>query len=182
MGEPTMYNESGPSEAVEIGGGRRLATAPDALSVEVKGRGTWIRSRVVPYEDIRAVYRFEKVDTNALVTLAALWLALLVALLIWSAVAKWNGSTTGIAALAVSLLLGGLAIFRTRTAPARLLRIEAYSGVMVVPDRSAAFFKSVAARIRVPDTSPAGTTPGYPAYGETPSVPPTSTTENSDPA
>lgn len=177
-----MYDASGPSEAMEIGGGRRLAAAPDALSVEVKGRGTWIRSRVVPYEDIRAVYRFEKVDTNALVTLAGLWVALLVVLLAWGTMARWSEPTVVIALLVVSVILGGLAIFRARTAPARLLRIEAYSGVLIVPDRSAAFFKSIAARIRVQDSPPAATTPGYPVYGETPSVPPTSTTENSDPA
>src|SRR4051812_19235485 len=131
-----MTDGNSTSETMIVGGGRRLAVAPDALSVEVRSGGRWIRSRVVPYEDIRAVYRYQLPDTQALVAIALLWLALLVFLLIVGGSARWPGAVLGVSVVGLTVVLGAVGYFRARSAPARKLRIEAYSGVLVVPDRS----------------------------------------------
>lgn len=175
-----MNADGGTGEAMEIGGGRRLAAGPDVLSVDVRSRGVWVRSRVIPYEDIRAVYRYERLNTKGLVTLSVLWLGLLAVVFIWGTTAGWQGRVVGLAMLLISVVLGSLAFFRARTSPARLLRIEAYSGVLIVPDRSPAFFRSVAARLQPPETPPSGTAPAFAPGVEPPAAPNNSPAENSD--
>jgi hypothetical protein len=170
-----MSYEGDAGNAIEIGGGRRLAVAPDALSVDVRGGGRWIRSRVVPYEDIRAVYRYERLDVTAMVAVAVLWLALVIGLLIWGTISQWGTAALGAGALLLTAVLGAVAFIRARTAPARMLRIEAYSGVLLVPDRSADFFRSIAARIRVLEAPTANSIPHHPAHGELLVTPPSST-------
>jgi len=160
-----MNENSGTGEAMLVGGGRRLVVAPDALSVEVQGGARWIRSRVVPYEDIRAVYRYQRFDTRTIVAIAVVWLVLLVLLLIAGANAHWPGGALGLSALLLTAALAALGYFRAKNSPERLLRIEAYSGVLVVPDRSPAFFQSISAQIRVPDPSPSVAASEHPAYG-----------------
>lgn len=161
-----MSENSGTGEAMVVGGGRRLVAAPDALSVEVRGGSRWIRSRVVPYDDIRAVYRYQRLDTRTLGAIAVVWLALLVLLLIAGANAHWPGGLLGLSALLLTAALAALGYFRARNTPERLLRIEAYSGVLVVPDHSPAFFQGISARIRVADTLPSAAATQHPSYGE----------------
>jgi len=175
-----MTHDGAAEDAMVVGGGRRLAVAPDALSVEVRGGGKWIRTRVLPYEDIRAVYRYEQLDTRALVALAFVWLVLLVVLLIAGAVAQWPGMTIGLVAIVLTLVLSVLGFVRARTAPARMLRIEAYSGVMIVPDASPTFYQSITARIRISQAAPVSFDPQPSSYAEPSAMPVNPATDSSE--
>lgn len=165
---------------MEIGGGRRLTSADDALSVEVRGGGAWSRARVVPYEDIRAVYRYETTDWAAVGLLSGLWLLALLAILIAAGIGGWSPTVTLAATGLSTLLVAAVGVLRARSAPARKLKIEAYSGVLVVPDRSSRFFAQLAARLSEvraraavppappaqPGVSPANSEPGSPPEQE----------------
>jgi hypothetical protein len=155
---------------MEIGGGRRLAVSRDGLCVESRSGGTWTRARVIPYDDVRALYRYQTTDWGSLVLLGGLWVVLLLVLLVAAAVARWSAGLSIGSAAALTVLFVVLGIVRGRNVPLRLLRIEAYSGALQVPERSPAFFASLAAQVH-PAASPAPEAPSPAPAVEPPPVP-----------
>jgi hypothetical protein len=141
--------EHAPADAVmNIGGGRRLSAADDALAVEMSGSGgSWTRIRVIPYEDIRALYRFQTTNWGALNTLVMVWIASLGALLIAAGLIGWSSTLTVSTTGGVTLLVLLIAIIQIRSGPARKLKIDAFSGSMLVPDRSPQFFAHLTAQV-----------------------------------
>jgi hypothetical protein len=147
--------------AMEIGGGRRLAVAPDALSVELRGPGhTWARTRVIPYEDIRAVYRYDTTDWGAIGRLVLIWALFIVLLLIAAVLRSWPPTLTLGAAGVVTVLAMIVGLLRAQKAPARRLVIDAYSGSMQVTDRGGDFYQALSARVApaIPQSAPATST------------------------
>ena len=144
-------------ETMSIGGNRRLALAPEALWLETRGGGgAWVRTRPVAYEEIRAVYRYQARDWGSLAALGAGWVVLTILLLIAAALGALAGTVTAVIIVVLAVLLGGLGAYRVVAVPRKLLRIDAYSGMLVVPNREAGFYRSLASRLpTVPPTEPA---------------------------
>jgi len=133
---------------MDLGGGRRLTVAEDALAMEVRGAGqTWARVRVIPYEDIRALYRYQVTDWSALGLLVTIWLVLLVVLFVAAGLSGWSPTVTLATTGLSTLLILGIAAFRLTRAPSRKLKIEAYSGMLLVADSSPVFFDRLATRV-----------------------------------
>lgn len=142
--------------SMNIGGGRRLTAADDVLVVEARSAGsTWTRVRVIPYEDIRALYRFEATNWRALSLLVTLWIALLAALLLAAGLHGWAPMATAATTGGATLLALLVAVVQARAAPARSLKIEAFSATLVVPDRSPQFCAYLAAQVRHRAAAPA---------------------------
>ena len=160
-------------ETMSIGGSRRLALAPEALWLETRGGGgTWVRTRPVAYDEIRAVYSYQTRDWGSLAALGAGWVALTVLLLIAAAFGGWSGTITGAVVLVLTVLLAALAAYRVVAVPRKLLRIDAYSGMLVVPNREPGFYRSLASRLPTEPPTEPGSTPvtgtDAPAIGHSP--------------
>ncbi|HEU4753562.1 MAG TPA: hypothetical protein VFU47_10685 [Armatimonadota bacterium] len=157
-----------PGELMEVGGGRRLAICPEALYVETRGPGgVWLRSRAIPFAEIRAIYRYEVRDWSALALAGLAWLGVLVLVLMIARLGSWPGGLTAAVLALTAVVVGGLGAYRMATAPKRLLRIDAYSGGLVVPNRVPGFYASIAARLPGPSpTAPPEPAVAPPAPGE----------------
>jgi hypothetical protein len=144
-----MSNSPAAASGMDIGGGRRLIAAADVLAVEVRGvGGVWTRVRVIPYEDIRAIYRFEVTDWAALGLFTTLWLFSVVALLLAAGFGGWSPTVTLASTGLLTLLVLLISVMRVRGKPARKLKIVAHSGTLVVPDRSPQFSVHLASTVQ----------------------------------
>jgi hypothetical protein len=168
-----MDREIQSQETMDVGGGRRIALAPEALFMQARGAaGTWVAMRAVPYDEIRAVYRYEARDWGYLGIALAYWFAAFFLLLIGGLAARWDGWMIGAAVAAATVLLAGLAAYRVVAVPQRLLRIDAYSGALVVRNRAPGFFYQLARRLPAPETAPrGGTESGSPVPGSESAAP-----------
>ncbi|HTE19210.1 MAG TPA: hypothetical protein VK689_12615, partial [Armatimonadota bacterium] len=149
-------------ETMRIGGNRRLALAPEALWLETRGGGgAWIRTRPVAYDEIRAVYSYQVRDWGFLAAVGAIWLVLTILMLIAAAFGAATGTVTAAVILVLTVLLGALGAYRVVAAPRKLLRIDAYSGMLVVPNRDGRFYRGLADRLptAAASDSPAAQTP-----------------------
>jgi hypothetical protein len=142
----TMQSSS-TDDVMEVGNGRRLALAPQGLLVEARVPSGWAPARAVDYDEILAVYSFETRDWNAAAVGALLAGGLAGVVFLGGWLARLPGIVTGIAALVVGLAVAGLGVYRTATRPRRLLRIEAYGGALLVPNRTPDFFGRLAERL-----------------------------------
>ena len=159
------------TERMEISRDRRLSLAPEALLVETRGgTGAWIPARAVGYDEISAVYRYEARDWSYLGMAALYWGVLLLLILITGAVGRWPWELIAVAVGVAALLVGALGAYRVMRVPRKLLRIEAYGGTLVFPDRTPAFFGSLAVRLPQPPPAPAAP-PEAPPHMETPQEP-----------
>ena len=70
MSEPVL-----PTDAMEVGSGRRLSLGPDALWLENWNGGAWVRLRPVGHGEIRAVYSYDQRDWSLVGILALVILA-----------------------------------------------------------------------------------------------------------
>jgi hypothetical protein len=147
-----------PIETMEIGGGRRLALCPEALYVEAKGPAGWLRSRAIHYGEIRALYSYQVRDWTSLLVAGGAWMGLTILLLVAGAVLTWPGEMLAVLVLLAGVLIGSAALYRVLTAPRKMLRIEAFSGALVVPDRAPAFFRTLSERL--PQSRPQPAAPG----------------------
>lgn len=146
-----IVDSSYPEEdTMNVGGGRRLALAPDALVVETRSGGGWRRTSAIPYEDIKAVYRYETRDWSAAWIGAAVWLAALVILLTGGVALRRLDLLAGVFLPIVTVLILGAAAYRVLGVPRGLLRIEAYGASVVAPNRSPGFFYRLRARMPRP--------------------------------
>jgi hypothetical protein len=135
-------------ETMTIGGSRRLALAPEALWLETRGGGgAWVRTRPVAYDEIRAVYSYQARDWSSVGILSACWLVLTILLLLLAAFGGLSGTLTVAIVAVLAVLLGGLGAYRVIAMPRKLLRIDAYSGMLVVPNRAPGFYRSLASRL-----------------------------------
>ncbi|MFN3648965.1 MAG: hypothetical protein ACK47B_05230 [Armatimonadota bacterium] len=133
-----------------ISGNRRLLLAPEGLVLEVRSGSYWARARVIPYADIRAAYQYEVRDWGPLG--ASIGFIACVGFVVLMLLA-FEAIGTGVAGLALAVsavLLLGIGFYRSLTVPRRLLRIEAYSGPMVLPNRGNFFFPALAERLPKP--------------------------------
>lgn len=171
-----MENPILPLDAMDIGSGRRLSLAPEALWLEnrVSG-GAYVRARPVPYEEIQAVYSYEQRDWGALGLAIVAWVVLSVLCLVLAAVL--NLSLGPVGALAVSVVLGvalcGLGGYRVAQHPRKMLRIDSHTGSLIVPRTHPRFFLTLgehldAARKRNPEalaSAPPAAVPGaFPGF------------------
>ncbi len=139
---------------MEIGGGRRLSLADSALVVEVRSGRSWIPARTIGYDEITAVYSYETRDWSYLGVGALYWVLLLMPALIAATVARWPAWSLGVILGALTLVVAGLVTWRISRVPRRLLKLDAYGGILTVPNRQPGFFADLAARLPRPDTAP----------------------------
>jgi hypothetical protein len=170
-----------------VGSGRRLVLTAEALWMESRGApGDWVRTRAVPFDEVRAAYAYELRDWGLVGAGVLAWLTLLSVAAAAAGVAGWGryGMAFLVGGSLFTLALAGLVGWRVATVKRSLLRVEAYSGVLEVPLRDIAFFTLLTHRLAAygesaaasaaPET-PAGTvSPSWapPAGGAPPPPPP----------
>ena len=183
-------------EAMAVGGRRWMTVRADGVVTMMRGRsGAWIDLRLVPFRDIRAVYRYYRRDWTVLIV--ASLMALVVALFVGIFAATFAIGAVGtiLSALGALVFIGGLGIARFAMAQLPMVRIHAYSGQMVLEERNPAFYVALAAGLAAalaapsedpmampppePPAMPAETSAGAALSGQSESIAPGNETEAS---
>jgi hypothetical protein len=174
---------------MDVGGGRRLTLAPEAMWLETRGGGqTWIRIRAMPYAEIQAVYAYDLRDWAALGWAALGWM---VASGLFFILYMTIGGLPALAGWSVPLLLAAVAVslaaYRIASVPRKMLRVDTLTGSLIVRRSHPRFLVTVgehlaALRARQASVSPP---PGFitppppgafdpppPAFGAPPGMPP----------
>jgi hypothetical protein len=159
-------------EVLPISKMRQWAVLPDGMLLSTRAPdGSWLPVRRLGYDDLRMVYRFEVVDWSPVGWASLIWLFLgtltLIGLLLLKVPAEWAFVAVFLELVA---LIGG-AVYRCQTKKKSMLRFEAYSGELVLPESNPLFFTSVSEALASAETwrhaaAPAPEAVGYP--GATP--------------
>lgn len=159
-----------PTDAMDIGGARRLSLAPEALWQEARSGNAYVRIRPVTYEEIQAVYTYEVRDWSIVGWSVLAWAVLLGVTfgVVWGANLRISALVGWGIVLAVTLLMGGIAAFGVATRTLKMMRIDTHTGSMIVPNKHPRFVLSLrdhleAARRRRAAASPhPAAAPGVP--------------------
>jgi hypothetical protein len=140
-------------EILPAGSGRQWAVLPDGMLLSTRAPdGSWLPVRRLGYDDLRLVYRFEVVDWTPLGWASLVWLVLgvltLIGMLLIRVPAEWVWLVVFIELVA---LIGG-ATYRCQTHKKPMLRFEAYSGELVLPETNPLFFTSVSEALAASET------------------------------
>lgn len=135
------------TDAMDVGSGRRLSLAPEAMWLETRAAGgTWVRLRPISYEEIQTVYSFDQRDWAPLGVAVLVWGVLTAVVLIGLAAFSGNLGTVGLLAILLGLgvMLVGFGAYRVATVPRKMLRIDTHTGSLIVPRRHPRFFQTLA--------------------------------------
>ncbi len=131
-------------EVLPVSKVRQWAVMPDGMLLSTRAPdGNWLPIRRLGYDDIRLVYRFEVVDWGPLGWASLIWILLgtltLVLLALVKVPAEWMWVVVFLELAA--LMGGGVYVCQTKKKP--MLRLEAYSGELVLPESNPQFFASL---------------------------------------
>lgn len=160
---------------MDVGGGRRLSLAADALWLENRSGSAYVRIRPITYDQIQTVYTYETRDWSMLGYMALLAFFLL--LIVFIGLASANTNIGPLYSLLIVLVLGGApmgwGIYHSISVPRKMLRIDTHTGSVIVANRQPRFavtlgqhIEATRARRPVPPAAP----PAPPPYA--PPVPP----------
>lgn len=163
------------AEAMDVGGGRRLSLASDALWLENRSGSTYVRIRPITYEQIQTVYTYETRDWSMVGYMALLAFFLL--LVIFIALASANANIGPLYSLLIILVLGGgpvgWGIYRSISVPRKMLRIDTHTGSVIVSNRQPRFALTLGQHIEATRArGPARPAPAPVAPPYAPPVPP----------
>jgi hypothetical protein len=130
-----------PTDAMDVGGGRRLSLAPDALWLENRSGSAYVRIRPITYDQIQTVYTYETRDWSMVGYMALLALFLLMVTFI--GLASANVNIGPLYSLLIVLVLGGApmgwGIYHSISVPRKMLRIDTHTGSVIVSNRQPRF-------------------------------------------
>lgn len=147
---------------------RQWAVLPDGMLLSTRAPdGSWVPVRRLGYDDLRLVYRYEVVDWSPIGWASLIWLFLAILTGIGLAVAGVPAEWIWAAAFAELAALIGGAIYRCLTKKRPMLRFEAYSGELVLPESNPLFFDSLSQALAAAETwrqsaAPLPEATGYP--------------------
>jgi hypothetical protein len=160
----TMPIPSG--EVLPISNARQWAVLPDGMLLSTRAPdGTWVPVRRLGYDDLRLVYRFEVVDWSPVGWASLIWLFLAMLTGIGLGLAKVPAEWIFVALFLELVALIGGAVYRCQTKKKPMLRFEAYSGELVLPESNPQFFTSVSEALASAETWRQAAAPAPEALG-----------------
>ena len=172
-----MMTEPATEDIQALGKGYRLTLTPTELQVQSRlAGGAWIPGRMIRYGEIRAVYRYERRNWSPLAVTATGWLKNQELALAAGEAAGMPAWLRVVIATAPLLLVAG-AGYRVYAVLSPMLKVDAFTGPLVVPARPSAFFQRLGQRVReaAESANTAPTSPPSPAPW-TPGAPPPAAT------
>ena len=149
-----------PKASLPITKNSRLAVLDYGLQLQSRLAGnSWNCVRVITWPEVRAVYRYERRNWNPVGAAMGLGFVYMMIVAAVGLALGWRSWIILTATLGVPIVGTALALVRTLRVLEPMLRVDAYTGPLVVPCREPGFFPQIMATLAAGSPTPAHVPP-----------------------